>query len=326
MKEPQLSYEQLVARVNELEVLNKELLEEKALEARLDYAWAGNLGHWYLNLKTQIVVFNPLKVTSLGYSINETPQPTKFPFFTSKLHPEDYEKAMNAMRDHMTGLAPVYEIEYRIRHKDGSYKWFHDRGKITQRAEDGSPLLVSGIVFDITKQKENETFLMSLNERLEIDNMTDSLTKIKNRRAIFKELETQMVACKLNKQPLSIIMFDIDHFKLINDTKGHVFGDEILKEVAAVMKSRLRGLDTVGRYGGEEFLVILPNTNLENATEVAESIRERIEKHAYPDQQKVTVSGGVSLFLGQEDMAFIDAADRNLYKAKSQGRNLIVHS
>lgn len=323
MNEVDLSYEKLLEKVEALEVLNKELLEEKELEARLDYAWAGNLGHWYLNLKTQVVVFNPLKVTSLGYKMEEIPEPVKFGFFTAKLHPEDYEIAMNAMRDHMKGLTPVYEVEYRIRHKDGSYKWFHDRGKITQFADDGSPILVSGIVFDITKQKENEAFLLSLNERLVEDNMTDPLTKIRNRRAIFKELEAQMVASKLNKLPLSIIMFDIDHFKVINDTKGHVFGDEILKEVAKIMASSLRGLDTVGRYGGEEFLVILPNTSKENAFFVAELIRKRIEAHVYPDSHKVTISGGVNQFAGQEDMAFIDSADRNLYKAKSQGRNQV---
>ncbi|NCA95982.1 MAG: PAS domain S-box protein, partial [Methanomicrobia archaeon] len=144
MHEQQPSYESLLARVKELEVLNKELLEQKALEDRLDYAWAGNLGHWYLNLKTQVVVFNPLKLTSLGYTFDEIETPVRFSFFTSKLHPEDYLKAMNAMRDHMAGKVPVYEIEYRIRHKDGSYKWFHDRGKITQSDEDGTPVLVSG--------------------------------------------------------------------------------------------------------------------------------------------------------------------------------------
>lgn len=324
MNEQQPSYESLLARVKELEVLNKELLEQKALEDRLDYAWAGNLGHWYLNLKTQVVVFNPLKLTSLGYAIDEIETPVRFSFFTSKLHPEDYLKAMNAMRDHMAGKVPVYEIEYRIRHKDGSYKWFHDRGKITQSDEDGSPVLVSGIVFDITKQKENEIFLLAMNQRLEIDSMTDPLTKITNRRAIFKELEAQMVACKLNKQPLSIVMFDIDHFKRINDTKGHVFGDVILQSIAQIIQGRMRGLDTVGRYGGEEFLVILPNTTLDNAALFANSIRETIEKHPFPDGQKVTISGGVSLYQGQDELPFVDSADRRLYQAKSRGRNLIV--
>lgn len=131
MKYDNYSREQLLDRINELESLNKELLKEKEQEAKLDYAWTGNLGHWYWNLQTNSVNFNLLKVTTLGYDASEIPEHVTYDFFTEKLHSDDYNKTMEAMRDHLYGKAEVYEVEYRIKAKDGKYKWYYDRGKIT---------------------------------------------------------------------------------------------------------------------------------------------------------------------------------------------------
>ena len=135
------TFEQLIERIAEIETLNKELLEEKAQENRLDFAWTGNLGHWYWNVKTNSVVFNELKVTTLGYSVEDLPQTVNYQFFTDKLHPDDYQNTMNAMIFHLQGRASVYETEYRIQAKDKSWKWYYDRGKITQRDIDGNPEL-----------------------------------------------------------------------------------------------------------------------------------------------------------------------------------------
>lgn len=150
------SRDQLLERIEELEVLTRELLKEKEQEVMLEYAWTGNLGHWYWNCKTNDVTFNPLKVTALGYSINEIPNHVTYQFFTDKLHPDDHEKAMDAMKKHLYGQSEVYEVEYRIQTKDGKYKWFYDRGKITQYDHEGRPLFIAGIVFDITEKKETQ--------------------------------------------------------------------------------------------------------------------------------------------------------------------------
>ena len=98
----------------------------------LEYAWSGNLGHWYWNIKTNTVTFNPLKVTALGYDRDEIPDQVSYQFFTDKIHPEDYQKTMDAMMAHLYGKAGVYEVEYRIRAKNGEYRWYYDRGRITQ--------------------------------------------------------------------------------------------------------------------------------------------------------------------------------------------------
>lgn len=172
--------EQLIEIIDELLMLNKQLLNEKIQADKLEFAWSGSLGHWYLNLKTKSVAFNPLKVQALGYSMEELPERITYDFFTDRLHPEDYQRTMDAMRSHMEGKTSVYECEYRIQAKDGRYMWFYDRGKITQRDARGKPEFVAGIVFDISEKKEKEQNLIHKNELLEMQSMTDVLTGVRN--------------------------------------------------------------------------------------------------------------------------------------------------
>ncbi|MBO1263987.1 sensor domain-containing diguanylate cyclase [Proteiniclasticum sp. SCR006] len=318
------SREQLIELIEELTLLNETLLEEKRNDDRLDFAWTGNLGHWYYNVKANKVVFNPLKVEALGYTMEELPDEVPYQFFTEKLHPEDYEKTMDAMKKNMMGLTPVYECEYRIQAKDGSWKWFYDRGQVTRRDASGYPLFVAGIVFDITERKMEMAELEMENRMLAVESMTDALTGIRNRGAILDELESRMEKASIYKSPLSIVMFDIDHFKPINDTKGHVFGDQVLKEVAKIINNEIRGLDTLGRYGGEEFLLILPNTSRKSALQVAERIRRKVAEEAFSNDIQVTISGGAAEYKDQEMLDLIDNADKNLYASKQNGRNRIT--
>lgn len=318
-----LSREQLLNRIMELEMLNKQLLEEKEQEVGLDYPWTGNLGHWYWNIKTNTVTFNSLKVTTLGYTKDEIPTQVNYQFFTDKLHPEDYENTMNAMLLHLQGKKRVYEVEYRIRTKNGGWKWFYDRGKITQFSEDGKPIFMSGIVFDITDKKELQLELENKNEFLKEQSLTDSLTKLKNYRALMDKLNMETDKAKHLKTPLSVALLDIDNFKQINDTKGHLFGDKILMEVAGIMLKSVREKDIVGRYGGEEFLIIFPNTKEESARSIADRIRQNIDNYKFHEDFKLTISGGVKEFKGESISEFIHEADLNLYSAKNTGKNKI---
>lgn len=124
-----MSTEQLIDRIRELEILNAQLLDEKEKEAGLDFAWTGNLGHWYWNITTNRVTFNSLKVRALGFDPEELPEQVPYQFFTDRVHPDDYERTMEAMRSHLCGGAHVYEVEYRIQAKDGSWRWYYDRGE-----------------------------------------------------------------------------------------------------------------------------------------------------------------------------------------------------
>lgn len=324
MEYENISKEELIARIKDLELLNREFQKEKNYEVGLDYPWTGNLGHWYWNIKTNTVNFNLLKATALGYEESELPEHVTYQFFTEKLHPEDYQKTMDAMMQHLQGKAPVYEVEYRIRTKCGDYKWYYDRGKITQYDDNGEPLFLAGIVFDITKNKEQQFELEKKNQMLEELAAIDGLTKISNHKTIMDALKQQLMQANCCKGDLSIAMFDIDDFKKVNDTKGHVLGDCILFEIAKIIKDSIRQSDFAGRYGGEEFLLVLPNAANRDAFAIADYIRKCVAEHSFPCDMKITVSGGVKQFEGERLIDLIEAVDKRLYQAKNNGKNQIV--
>jgi diguanylate cyclase (GGDEF)-like protein/PAS domain S-box-containing protein len=305
-------------------MLNQELLNERDQETRLEFAWSGNLGHWYWNIRANQVTFNPLKLTTLGYSLSEIPEHISYRFFTEKLHPDDYKRTMEAMYDHLYGRADVYEVEYRIQTVDGGYKWFYDRGRITQFDEHGKPLFLAGIVFDITEKKETQLELEQKNRILAEMSETDGLTQIGNHRSLIEHLKAEMVDADRTAAPLCIALFDIDNFKKVNDTKGHVIGDQVLVALAAILKKTVRGTDYIGRYGGEEFMVIFRDTGLSIAEKVSERIRLAVESYDFVEGLRVTISGGVSQFRGETMTEFIHFADLKLYTAKTNGKNQII--
>lgn len=321
---PQKTNAELIARIEELELMVQQLLLEKEQESGLNYAWTGNLGHWYWNVKTNSVTFNPLKTKNLGYEMEDLPEQVPYQFFMDKVHPEDYKPTMDAMMNHLMGKSPVYEVEYRIKAKNGDYKWYYDRGTITKRDEMGKPLFLAGIVFDITEKKTLETELKIKNQMLSEQSETDGLTQVKNHRTIIEHLKNEMAAAIYSGQPLTIVMFDVDNFKGVNDTYGHVFGDEVLIEVAKILKANIRDTDRVGRYGGEEFVIVFSNTALGEATAVSERIRQTIESFEFGHPIHLTISGGVKQFSGDRISELVHAADQNLYVAKKTGKNRIV--
>ena len=163
----------------------------------------------------------------------------------------------------------------------------------------------------------------------EIYRMTivDGLTQIHNKRFLQEELERELMRARRHNRHLSALMFDIDHFKQINDQYGHLAGDHVLRELARVVQERIRRDEVFARWGGEEFALILPETPLEGAYQLGEDLRARIEGHRFVfqgEQISVTISGGAAL-LGEDDTSadLIKAADTKLYEAKRSGRNRI---
>ncbi len=157
----------------------------------------------------------------------------------------------------------------------------------------------------------------------------DGLTQIYNKRYFLETLEREIGRAQRYRRELSLIIFDIDLFKKINDTYGHLAGDHILKHLALVIKSRIRREDILARYGGEEFTIILPEIDHENAAQFAEKIRRLIEKAVFKFEETeipVTISIGVAEYGAEQGTVsdFIKVADERLYKAKMQGRNRVV--
>jgi diguanylate cyclase (GGDEF)-like protein/PAS domain S-box-containing protein len=188
---------------------------------------------------------------------------------------------------------------------------------------EGDAALLAGIS-DVTEQK-------SLEERLRDLATKDELTDLYNRRHFIELAEIELSRSRRKSAPTSLAMLDIDHFKLVNDHFGHAVGDRALFELARAMKETLRGSDVSARIGGEEFVVLLPETNLEGALAVTERLRERVGRSEIPIGDgrvaKITVSAGVAELQPTEGLdALLKRADDALYAAKEQGRNRSVVS
>lgn len=157
--------------------------------------------------------------------------------------------------------------------------------------------------------------------------IVDGLTGVNNKRYLLETMEREIPRARRHERPLTLVMFDIDHFKHINDTYGHLAGDYVLKEMAQLVKNRLRPDDVLGRYGGEEFAVLLPETNTEGGAAIAEELRRMIAEHPFMFEQEriqVTVSMGVAMLQdGWDVLQFIKQADERLYAAKRDGRNKV---
>jgi len=174
---------------------------------------------------------------------------------------------------------------------------------------------------------QTETLSQEL-EKIEQVASTDALTGLSNRRIFDKEIQRLVDEYSSTKVPFSIIMLDVDHFKKFNDTYGHQIGDLVLKNVGAILKNGLKGRDIPTRYGGEEFVILLPETTLKNACIVSEHLRIRIAVRPLLDPNtneeitKVTISSGVSeIRLDDNAETIVERADKALYLAKESGRN-----
>lgn len=172
----------------------------------------------------------------------------------------------------------------------------------------------------------NEEIVERVKAQNELERLatTDPLTLLINRRKFEELLDYEMERDKRYRTGLSFIFCDIDRFKLINDEYGHDAGDKVLKEFAKLLKNSIRASDIVARWGGEEFVLLIPNTTADIASVLAEKLRRTIDNHEFPIPCKVTASFGVTHFLGDDNQtAAIKRADVALYKAKENGRNRI---
>jgi diguanylate cyclase (GGDEF)-like protein/PAS domain S-box-containing protein len=198
---------------------------------------------------------------------------------------------------------------------------------------DGAVIGMVATFKDITERKYAENTLKEANERLERLTTLDGLTGVDNRRSFDQTIQKEWMRLQRTKDFLSLIMCDVDFFKLFNDTYGHQSGDDCLKSVARAMKGiARRGGDCVARYGGEEFAVILPVTGKKNAVFIAEKIRQTLEKKAIAHGKSsvapfVTLSLGVATVIPDDQGTpelLIKCADDALYLAKSSGRNCVM--
>jgi diguanylate cyclase (GGDEF)-like protein len=185
------------------------------------------------------------------------------------------------------------------------------------------------MVYDVTDVAENKLKLEAANRRLRAASRTDSLTGLYNRGYWDESLQQEFARFRRTPLPCSLVLFDIDHFKHINDSHGHPVGDEVLRHIGRLVNESCRSTDISGRYGGEEFAIILPDTSGENAQIMAEHLRKKVEELRVPNGDEplsVTISIGIStLFEDTPDpQTWVMQADQALYEAKHAGRNRIL--
>ena len=244
----------------------------------------------------------------LGYKLNELEGLN----FLNLVHEEDYNSTIKAMED-INDRKEVIGFTNRYRCKDGSYKYIEWRSKLM-----GDNVYSSAR--DVTSNKLQEA-------ELTLNAMMDKLTNLYNRHYLYQVVGNYMEYADRYEVPLSVLILDLDFFKRVNDTWGHPIGDEILKMTAKMMKEAIRESDILVRFGGEEFLVLMPQTSIEGAIVVAEKIRMAIEEANHPITGKITASLGAAERMKMESFRHLYyRVDKALYEAKETGRNRVVAS
>jgi diguanylate cyclase (GGDEF)-like protein/PAS domain S-box-containing protein len=262
------------------------------------------------NLAGYFVELNDAWTRSLGYDLDEL----RAAPFVERVHPDDRERTEAEAAGLFEGVETL-SFENRYLAKDGTWHWLRWS---SQLSPDES--LIYARAADVTELKEIEAEREELLDQVQDLARHDSLTGLPNRRALEEQLPQEMARARRSLAPLSVAILDIDRFKTYNDTHGHLAGDEVLRACAKAWDAALRAEDTIVRFGGEEFLVMLPDTEPEQAAEIIERLRATT-----PMEQ--TCSAGLAVWDRVESIDdLLRRADEALYLAKASGRNQLAQA
>lgn len=235
------------------------------------------------------------------------------------IHPEDLPRVRAAMDDYLQGKTSSYSCEYRVRRKDGSWKWIHSRGILVEKSPTGEPLRMTGMISDITERKESEERIWRLAN-------FDTLTGLPNRRLFRDRLTQEVMNAHRRQSAIALLFIDLDGFKQINDLFGHDAGDMLLLQAAQRIKQCVRDTDTVARLGGDEFTIIMSGLqHIDHVELVAQKILVALGLPFTIGSEKAFVSGSIGIALYPDDAGtseeLIRKADQAMYSAKSAGKN-----
>ncbi len=246
------------------------------------------------------------------------------------IHPDDREQALATGTSALNRETLSYRVEYRTLTQARDWVWVEVHGTVVEQDEQGQPLRVCGTYRDIDRQKADREALRQLTQELRHRALHDSLTGALNHGAILDAMEKEMARARRHGGAVTLVLVDADHFKEINDRHGHQTGDEVLVGLVRRIREVLRPYDLLGRYGGEEFLVVAPGPD--GAADLHERIREAVATQPFSTRSgllEVTVSVGLAEYDGNEATTaenLLAAADAALYRAKSTGRNLAMQA
>jgi len=281
--------------------------EEALRESEERYALAArgtNDGLWDWNLRTGRAFFSPRWKGMLGHDDMEVA--TAIDEWFGRIHPEDRDRVQRKIEDHLQGLSPRFEDEHRMRHKDGSYRWVLSRG-FASRSYHGRPYRMAGAQTDVTDRRAY-----------------DPLTGLPNRALFAERLDDALARHRTRKGHFAVLFVDLDHFKAVNDTFGHVAGDQLLVEVARRLEASVRPGDTVARFAGDEFAILLERIqDVADATGVADRVHRALAAPVLLSEHETVPSAsvGVALSLTPYERAedVVRDADAAMYRAKQEG-------
>jgi diguanylate cyclase (GGDEF)-like protein/PAS domain S-box-containing protein len=279
-----------------------------------------------MNLEAAVSYASPAITEMLGWEPDETQGLS----YRRALHPQDIATVEMIFREAAEGQEPEM-FQFRWRKKDKSYLWMEASLRLYREPSTGEATGFVVVMRDISHRKADEEELQRAFHMVEALAGADGLTGIANRRRFDEVLDREWRRAQRDRSPCSLLLIDVDHFKNYNDIYGHIAGDKCLRRAAETTAQVLhRPADLLARYGGEEFAVILPDTESDGAMNIAEQIRRAVENLRIPNEGNphgvVTFSIGCSTQvpeLNAEASRLVQAADRALYQAKSQGRNRV---
>ncbi|MDX1558547.1 MAG: sensor domain-containing diguanylate cyclase [Marinobacter sp.] len=240
--------------------------------------------------------------------------------YASLMDEEDSERILAEVKTALD-KDESFSLEYGLTRQDGSRIWVWERGRGIE--EDDGTVVLEGIVLDISDRKTLENELEEMATR-------DPLTGLFNRREMSRVLEEELERARRYQRPMAVLWVDFDHFKDVNDTFGHAAGDSVLRSVSRLLLGSVRSVDAIGRFGGEEFVIVLPEMDLEEAQDTAERLRRKVAEKPQPlgngQEVPLTISVGIAVYPdhGQTASTLCAAADKAMYLAKQRGRNCVA--
>ncbi len=294
-------------------------------EQRWRYAIEGSGdGLWDWDMASGHVFYSSRWKSMLGYADDEIP--ADISVWGELVHPDDKERVLEAVQQHLDGGTPEFVQEYRIRCKDGSWKWLLARGMALHATDRPGATRMIGVNSDITERKEAEA-------RIEYLAYYDPLTGLANRKLLKDRMQQALAANQRTLNHGALLFIDLDGFKPVNDLWGHSVGDQMLVQVAQRMKQNLRTGDTVARIGGDEFVILVQNlgTQRDEAAQQASTIAEKVLASFFPPFRMGEhefhggASVGVTLFRDETDSLdlLLGQADSAMYRAKSEGGSVV---
>lgn len=306
----------------------RESLDLKVLELSIErerYALAAagtNDGLWDWNLETNEIFYSPRWKAMVGCESSEiTSSPHEW---FDRLHPDDLPRLQRELQAHIEGHSPWLETEQRMRHGADGYRWMHFRGLAVRNAQ-GKAHRIAGSMSDVTERRRIE-------EQLRHDALHDHLTQLPNRTLLVDRLEQAITRFQRSGSGFAVLFLDLDNFKTVNDSLGHLIGDQMLHQMGLRLRERLRPGDSVARFGGDEFVLLLEDVSSEEEVQqVVTRLRSAMETPVSVGDQEIFVSFSVGIALGRpEDRCAEDVlrnADTAMYQAKlhNPGSSMFFH-